>query len=36
MLVIADKQNAQCLNCEERFLLDEVMTEEVAESVSAA
>lgn len=36
MLVIADKQNAQCLNCEERFLLDEVMNEEVAASVSAA
>jgi DNA topoisomerase-1 len=36
MLVIADKLNAQCLNCEERFLLDEVMTEEVAASVSAA
>lgn len=36
MLVIADKANAQCLNCEERFPLDEVMTEEVAESVNAA
>lgn len=36
MLVIADKQNVQCLNCEERFPLDEVMTDELAESVKSA
>ena len=36
MLVVADKQNAQCLNCEERFPLDEVIVEEVAELVATA
>ena len=30
MLVIADKRNAQCLNCQSTFLLDEVMTESVS------
>ena len=30
LLVIADKQNAQCLNCEERFPLDQVSVDEVA------
>ena len=30
MLVIADKRNAQCLNCEERFPLDKVTAEEVS------
>ena len=29
MLVIADKRNAQCLNCEERFPLEKVTAEEV-------
>jgi len=32
MLVIADKNNAQCLNCEERFPLDQVSADEVAEA----
>jgi len=32
MLVIADKNNAQCLNCEERFPLDQVSVDEVAET----
>jgi DNA topoisomerase-1 len=32
LLVVADKRNAQCLNCQTTFLLDEV----VAESVNAA
>jgi DNA topoisomerase-1 len=30
MLVIADKRNARCLNCEERFPLDKVTAEEVS------
>jgi hypothetical protein len=30
-LVIADKRSAQCLNCEERFPLEEVTVEEGAE-----
>jgi DNA topoisomerase-1 len=30
MLVIADKRNAQCLNCEERFPLEKVTAEEVS------
>lgn len=34
MLVIADKRNAQCLNCEERFPLDEVMSDEAGEEVT--
>jgi len=36
LLVVADKNNAQCLNCEERFPLDDVVVEEVAESANAA
>ncbi len=36
LLVVADKNNAQCLNCEERFPLDEVIAEEVTESANAA
>ncbi len=32
LLVIADKQNAQCLNCEERFPLDQVTLDEVTQS----
>ncbi len=32
LLVIADKQNAQCLNCEERFPLDQVVMDEVTQS----
>lgn len=36
LLVVADKQNAQCINCEERFSLDEVSTDEVTQNVSAA
>ncbi|MGW8250325.1 MAG: type I DNA topoisomerase [Anaerolineales bacterium] len=32
LLVIADKQNAQCLNCERRYDLDEVTPDEVAET----
>jgi DNA topoisomerase I len=35
LLVVADKQNAQCLNCEERFSLDEVALEEVDQKVDA-
>ena len=34
LLVVADKRNAQCLNCEERFPLDEVMVEEWADSAA--
>ncbi len=30
LLVIADKNNAQCLDCEERFALDEVVQDEMA------
>lgn len=30
LLVIADKNNAQCLDCEERFPLDEVVQDELA------
>jgi DNA topoisomerase I len=33
LLLVADKQNAQCLNCEERFPLDEV-TAEVSEDAA--
>jgi DNA topoisomerase-1 len=33
LLVIADKHNAQCLNCEQRFSLDEVSSDEVTETV---
>jgi DNA topoisomerase I len=36
LLVIADKNNAQCLNCEERFSLDEVTVDEMAEASSSA
>lgn len=32
LLVVADKQNAQCLQCEEQFPLDQVITDEVAET----
>jgi DNA topoisomerase-1 len=32
LLVIADKRNAQCLNCEERFPLDEVTEDEAVET----
>jgi len=32
LLVIADKQNAQCLDCEEKFLLDQVMSDDLVES----
>jgi DNA topoisomerase-1 len=32
MLVIADKHNAQCLNCNERFPVDEVMEDQSLES----
>ncbi len=32
LLVIADKRNAQCLNCNEQFPLDQVSQDEVAES----
>jgi len=32
LLVVADKQNAQCIQCEERFPLDEVMVQEMVES----
>lgn len=31
LLVVADKRSAQCLNCEERFPLDEVTADEMAE-----
>jgi len=34
LLVIADKRNAQCTQCEERFLLDEVQVDEMAESAA--
>jgi DNA topoisomerase-1 len=36
LLVIADKKHAQCLSCEERFSLDELPTEDVAEARDAA
>jgi DNA topoisomerase-1 len=36
LLVIADKRNAQCLNCEERYALDEVTSDEMAETASSA
>ena len=32
LLVIQDKRNAQCTQCEEQFLLEEVIKEEVAET----
>jgi DNA topoisomerase I len=32
LLVIADKQNAQCIACEERFPLDQVTVDEVSQS----
>jgi DNA topoisomerase-1 len=32
LLVIADKQNAQCTNCEERFPLDQVTMDEISQS----
>ena len=33
LLVEADKRNAQCLQCEARFALDALQTEEIVESV---
>ncbi len=33
LLVIADRHNAQCLKCEQRFSLDEVSSDEVTETV---
>jgi len=33
LLVVADKQNAQCVACEERFSLDQVSVDEVSQSV---
>lgn len=32
LLVIADKQNAQCLNCERRYRLDQIIPEELVET----
>jgi DNA topoisomerase-1 len=32
LLVIADKRNAQCLNCQATYALDEVVTDEMAET----
>jgi DNA topoisomerase-1 len=32
LLVMADKRNAQCIQCEERFLLDEVTKDETVET----
>jgi DNA topoisomerase-1 len=32
LLVVADKRNAQCLSCEEQFLLEQVSVDEMAES----
>jgi DNA topoisomerase-1 len=32
VLVVADKNNAQCMNCEERFSMDILVPDEVAES----
>ena len=32
LLVVADKQNAQCLSCEERFPLDQVSIDEMTEA----
>jgi DNA topoisomerase-1 len=32
LLVIADKRNAQCLNCEQTFPLDEVVADEMAQA----
>jgi DNA topoisomerase-1 len=32
LLVVADKQNAQCIKCEERFSLDQVTVDEMAEA----
>ena len=34
LLVVADKQNAQCLQCEERFPLDQVVVDEMADAPS--
>ncbi len=36
LLVVADKRNAQCTQCEERFLLEQVSLEEVNETLDAA
>ncbi len=35
LLVVADKQNAQCLSCEERFPLEEATIEETAQKTDA-
>jgi DNA topoisomerase-1 len=32
LLVVADKHNAQCLNCEERFSLDQVAADEMVDA----
>jgi hypothetical protein len=34
--VIADKRNAQCLSCEERYPLDEITVDEMSESTKMA
>lgn len=36
LLVVTDKRNAQCTQCEERFLLEQVSLEEVGEKLDAA
>ncbi len=36
LLVVADKRNAQCTNCEERFVLEDVSMEEINETADAA
>jgi DNA topoisomerase-1 len=36
LLVVADKRNAQCLKCEERFPLDQISSDELSETVSTA
>jgi DNA topoisomerase-1 len=36
LLVVADKRNAQCTQCEQIFSLDEVTTSEMAETMDAA
>jgi DNA topoisomerase-1 len=36
MLVIADKRNAQCLNCQERFPIDELVSDVTVESAKEA
>ncbi len=36
LLVVADKRNAQCLDCEEQYPLDQVVVDEGAEAVETA